>query len=129
MGHHEKSPILHNEEWVIFVMELQNAWQRMQRFRSGTILQASLEQARPRVHEFLPFRSPPTLTGLQAWAKLRHERPLYTRYSLHALGSNSKFSHDKATMGLGYHPRDLFPTIKDTVAGLKQPALHGGIVL
>lgn len=62
---------------------------------------------------------------LQAWAKLRHERPLYTRYSLHALGSNSKFSHDKATMELGYHPRDLFQTIKDTVAWLKQPA-HSG---
>ena len=62
---------------------------------------------------------------LQAWAKLRHERPLYMRYSLHALGSNSKFSHDKATMELGYHPRDLFQTIKDTVAWLKQPA-HSG---
>lgn len=62
---------------------------------------------------------------LQAWAKLRHERPLYTRYSLHALGSNSKFSHDKATMELGYHPRDLFQTVKDTVAWLKQPA-HSG---
>ena len=62
---------------------------------------------------------------LQAWAKLRHERPLYTRYSLHALGSNSKFSHDKATMELGYRPRDLFQTIKDTVAWLKQPA-HSG---
>lgn len=62
---------------------------------------------------------------LQAWAKLRHERPLYTRYSLHALGSNSKFSHDKATMELGYHPHDLFQTVKDTVAWLKRPA-HSG---
>ena len=44
---------------------------------------------------------------LQVWAKMRHERPLYTRYSLYALCSNSKFSHDKATMELGYRPRDL----------------------
>lgn len=58
---------------------------------------------------------------LQVWAKMRHERPLYTRYSLYALCSNSKFSHDKATMELGYRPRDLFQTMKDTVAWLRRP--------
>ena len=57
---------------------------------------------------------------LLGWiAKHRKERPLYTRYSLHTLQSNDRFSHDKATRELGYHPRDLRTTITDTVAWLK----------
>lgn len=59
-------------------------------------------------------------------AKRRHRRPLYTRYSLHALCSNDRFSHDKATKELGYQPRDLRQTIRDTVSWLQQQAvLHG----
>ena len=53
--------------------------------------------------------------GFEWLAKHRSQRPLYTRYSLHTLQSNDKFSHDKATRELGYHPRDLFQTIRDTV--------------
>jgi dihydroflavonol-4-reductase len=49
-------------------------------------------------------------------AKRKKERPLYTRYSLYTLRSNSIFSHEKATRELGYHPRDLMQTIRDTVA-------------
>lgn len=48
-------------------------------------------------------------------AKRRKIRPLFTRYSLYTLSGNSKFSHDKATAELGYRPRDLFTTVKDTV--------------
>lgn len=61
---------------------------------------------------------------LLAWmAKLRHERPLYTAYSLYTLTSNDRFSHDKATQVLGYRPRDLFETLVDTVAWVE--ATHG----
>lgn len=52
---------------------------------------------------------------IQRHAKRKNERPLYTAYSLYTLKSNDKFSHDKATRELGYYPRDLFETIKDTV--------------
>ena len=31
------------------------------------------------------------------------------------LQSNDKFSHEKADRELGYHPRDLYDTLKDTV--------------
>lgn len=31
------------------------------------------------------------------------------------LRSNDKFSHEKADRELGYHPRDLYDTLKDTV--------------
>ena len=49
------------------------------------------------------------------YAKIRHQRPLYTPYTLSTLQSNSRFSHDKATKELGYYPRDLYDTIKDTI--------------
>ena len=52
---------------------------------------------------------------MQWYAKLKKERPLYTKYSLHTLSSNDRFSHDKATSELGYRPRDLWETIRDTV--------------
>ena len=59
-------------------------------------------------------------------AKRKNRRPLYTRYSLYTLKSNDRFSHDKATRELGYHPRDLYQTIADTVAWmLRRPAVAG----
>ena len=60
-------------------------------------------------------------------AKLRRQRPLYTRYSLYALKSNDRFDHDKATAELNYRPRDLRATIRDTVRHLKSrqaPKVH-----
>ena len=56
---------------------------------------------------------------MQWYAKLKKERPLYTKYSLHTLCSNDRFSHDKATAELGYRPRDLWETIRDTVRWYK----------
>ena len=45
------------------------------------------------------------------------------RDRLYTLTSNDKFSHDKATLELGYRPRDLYQTVADTVAWLKQQAV------
>lgn len=57
---------------------------------------------------------------LLSWvAKLRRQRPLYTRYSLYALSSNDRFAHEKATRELNYRPRDLRRTVRDTVRYLK----------
>lgn len=53
-------------------------------------------------------------------AKCKKKRPLYTKYSLYTLSSNDKFSHDKASRELGYRPRDLYETIRDTIAWLKR---------
>lgn len=55
-----------------------------------------------------------------AIARLRHQRPLYTRYSLYTLASNDRFSHDKATRELGYSPRDLYDTLRDTIRWLQE---------
>jgi dihydroflavonol-4-reductase len=56
---------------------------------------------------------------IDAAAKLKHARPLFTRYSLYTLGSNDRFSHDRATLELGYRPRDLLATLYDTVMWLR----------
>ncbi len=56
---------------------------------------------------------------MQWYAKKKKQRPLYTKYSLYTLRSNDRFSHDKATRELGYSPRDLRETIRDTVLWYK----------
>ena len=59
---------------------------------------------------------------LAATARICGRRPLYTTYSLQALSSSDRFSHDKATAELGYRPRDLRLTVQDTVRWLQS---HG----
>ncbi len=56
---------------------------------------------------------------IEGWAKRRGKRPLYTRYSLYALTSNSSFSNQKARSELGYCPRSIDETIRDTVRWLE----------
>ena len=48
------------------------------------------------------------------------EAPLYTKYSLYTLQSNSNFSNQKAKKELGYKNRDLKETIRDTIIWLKE---------
>lgn len=62
---------------------------------------------------------------MSGFAKLKKRRPLYTKYSLYTLQSNDKFSHDKATSELGYRPRDLYQTVRDTVAWLRRKKSGG----
>lgn len=56
---------------------------------------------------------------LSLGAKMRHQKPLYTKYSLYTLGSNGRFSHAKATRDLDYRPRALKDTLKDTIRWLR----------
>jgi dihydroflavonol-4-reductase len=46
---------------------------------------------------------------------LARTNPRFTPYSLEVLRSNSNISHAKATRELGYKPRSLYESIKDTV--------------
>lgn len=55
---------------------------------------------------------------LERHALHRGKKPLFTGYSLSTLNVNSRFSHDKAASELGYAPRDLFETLRDTVEWL-----------
>ena len=56
------------------------------------------------------------LPAIRLHALRTKRRPLFTRYSLYTLLSNDKFSHDKATAELGYRPRDLMQTLRDTIS-------------
>ena len=56
------------------------------------------------------------LPAIRLHARRTKRRPLFTKYSLYTLLSNDKFSHDKATAELGYRPRDLLQTLRDTIA-------------
>lgn len=72
----------------------------------------------------LPMWMAHAAAPLFTWfARRRKKRPLYTKYSLYTLTSNDRFSHDKATRELHYHPRDLYQTIADTVAWMKKKPL------
>ncbi len=52
-------------------------------------------------------------------AKVNRIRPLYTAYSLHTLSGKDRFTHKRASDDLGYRPRDLRETVRDTVAWIK----------
>lgn len=54
----------------------------------------------------------------ELYYKCRKQPPLFTRYSLYTLSSNAHFSHEKATRELGYHPKPMGRTLKDTVCWL-----------
>lgn len=59
----------------------------------------------------LPFAS--------LYYRLKRRKPLFCAYSLHTLGGNSLYSHDKATRELGYKARPFEETIRDTIDWLK----------
>ncbi|MGJ4849652.1 NAD-dependent epimerase/dehydratase family protein [Bacillota bacterium Meth-B3] len=56
----------------------------------------------------------------ELYYKIRKVKPLFTSYSLYTLKSNADFSHEKATRELGYQPRELSVTLRDTYDWLKQ---------
>lgn len=47
--------------------------------------------------------------------RLTHAKPRFTSYSLATITSNSFISHAKARLELGYHPRPLRDSLRDTV--------------
>ena len=54
----------------------------------------------------------------ELYYKIRHEAPLFTRYTLYTLTSNARFTYEKARRDLDYKPRDISSTIMDTVSFL-----------
>jgi dihydroflavonol-4-reductase len=55
-----------------------------------------------------------------SFAHLAGQRPIYTTASLKAVISNRDTRHDKATAELGYDPRPLEDTIRDTVTWFRE---------
>ncbi len=50
----------------------------------------------------------------EVYYKILRQPPLFTPYSLYTLTSNANFTHARATKELGYAPRDMRVTMKDT---------------
>ncbi len=57
---------------------------------------------------------------MERYGKIKKQPPLFTKYTLRKLNSNSRFSHDKAAIELGYRPMDFYDTITDTVAWIRK---------
>lgn len=55
------------------------------------------------------------LPFVSAYCRLKHMRPLYTSFALDVVHNANTFQHDKAEKELGYHPREIKETIRDTV--------------
>jgi dihydroflavonol-4-reductase len=63
----------------------------------------------------------------EIYYRIRKQKPLYTRYSLFTLASNSNFSHEKARKDLGYNPRKASESLKDMADWLiKQERIKKG---
>ncbi|HAL74201.1 MAG TPA: epimerase [Clostridiales bacterium] len=76
----------------------------------------ALNQRQPKI--FFTFnwlvRLAARITHITCW--LLHIKPIFTPYSIAVLESNSNISHDKATCELGYQPRPLLDTFRDSLA-------------
>ncbi|MBM3708891.1 MAG: SDR family oxidoreductase [Actinobacteria bacterium] len=60
-----------------------------------------------------------TAAIMPAYYKLSNTKPRFTPYSLNTIHSNSYISHDKAEKELGYKPRPVEVSIKDTIEWFK----------
>ena len=56
---------------------------------------------------------------VELFSKLFRKIPTLTRYSLYTISSGVSFSHDLATKELGYQPRHIMETLKDTVTWIQ----------
>ncbi|MEG2310651.1 MAG: SDR family oxidoreductase [Clostridia bacterium] len=54
----------------------------------------------------------------EIYSKIIKQKPLFTSYAVYTLGTNSNFSIEKAKNELGYTPRDIKLTLKDTIQWL-----------
>jgi dihydroflavonol-4-reductase len=60
----------------------------------------------------------------QFYYKLSNSKPRFTTYSIETLHTNAVISNDKARLTLGYAPRSLRDSIKDTVSWWRQQVPH-----
>lgn len=65
---------------------------------------------------------------MEAYAKLRREKPLMTSYSLHTLGTRSRFASQKAIEHLGYRMRPLAESVKDALDDLAEQGRIQGLL-
>lgn len=72
---------------------------------------------------FVSFTAPMA----ELYYKILKQPPLFTRYSIFTLGTNNRYSHDKAKKDLGYEPREMKETLQDTCRWLQESGrVHNG---
>lgn len=54
------------------------------------------------------------------FSKMLGKVPTLTSYAIYTISSNSLFSHEKATKEIGYHPRHIARTMKETIEWYKE---------
>ena len=57
---------------------------------------------------------------MEVYYKLAKKTPVFTRYAVRKLCSNCNFSYEKAAKELGYNPRPLDESLRDTVKWIKE---------
>ena len=78
-------------------------------------------QGRKKIKMVLPIGIAKLVAPLfEVYYNLKKQTPLFTKYSLYTLSSNSNFSNEKAKKELNFKNRSMKDTIKDTVEWLKQ---------
>lgn len=67
------------------------------------------------IKSFLPVKFVNLVAPLcELYYKIRKEPPLFTKYSIYTLSCNSAFSNEKAKKELGFSPRNIKDTLRDT---------------
>lgn len=80
------------------------------------LIELSGELSGRRVPCSIPLSYIKAFAPLFEWiGRITHTRPLFTRYSLSVLEEDIRFSHEKATRELGYHPMDIKDSLRDTI--------------
>ncbi len=80
------------------------------------LIELSGELSGRRVPCSIPLSYIKAFAPLFEWiGRITHTRPLFTRYSLSVLEEEIRFSHEKATRELGYHPMDIKDSLRDTI--------------
>lgn len=80
------------------------------------LIELSGELSGTRVPCSIPLSYIKVFAPLFEWiGRITHTRPLFTRYSLSVLEEDIRFSHEKATRELGYHPMDIKDSLRDTI--------------
>lgn len=68
-----------------------------------------------RIHVLPTWFASITAPLAEVFYRMRKLPPIYSKYSLYTISSNSYFSHEKATKELQYKPRPIEQTLADTV--------------
>ncbi len=79
-------------------------------------------------HHPIIFFAPNWLVRAAAWLSgvachILHIKPIFTPYSIAVLESNSNISHEKATRELGYQPRPLLATFRDSLTWMEEAGM------